>query len=403
MLTTTLAASILPLLAAARPCRRASPPSELFSPDIASKVAATAQRVIGAGSSSYPHTTDSNAGTWNLEKADWWTSGFFPATAYLLNARKDKCGADDDNGLGGADWLELGRAMSAGLVPLEDHTTQGHDVGFLSFPFIEELKVNSSNDTAKTGVNKFANALAARFNPTVGCTLSWDSSNADEFQVIIDNMMNLEVLFQSAALTGNSTLIDIATSHANTTMRNHIREDGGTWHVIVYSASTGQVTAKRTAQGYSDDSTWARGQAWAIYGFANMFAHTGIEDYLTTARKVADYFIAHVPQDGIVPWDFQAPTDNRPADSSAQTIASSALLLLAQHETDSSKANTYQDAAIQLLSDITSFAWKSDWQSLLSNGTVNMPQGNSRTGIVYGDHYYIQAGSQLLDLGLASC
>ncbi|KAL1747509.1 glycoside hydrolase family 88 protein [Schizophyllum fasciatum] len=402
MLAAILAAA-LPLLAAAHPCRRASPPGELFSADIANKVSATAQRVLGAGSASYPHTTDSNSGLWNLEKADWWTSGFFPATAYLLNARTDLCDASSDNGLNAADWLSLGRAMSAGLVPLEDHTTQGHDVGFLSFPFIEELKINSENETARTGVNKFADALASRFNPTVGCTLSWDSSNKDEFQVIIDNMMNLEVLFQSAALTGNNTLVDIATAHANTTMRNHIREDGGTWHVIVYSASTGKVTAKRTAQGYSDDSTWARGQAWAIYGFANMYAHTGIEDYLTTARKLADYFLARIPSDGIVPWDFDAPTDNRPADSSAQTIASSALLLLAKHETDSGKAGTYKDAAIQLLSDITSFAWKHDWESLLSNGTVNMPQGNSRTGIVYGDHYYILAGSQLVDLGLASC
>ena len=114
-------------------------PTELFSPLIAQKVLKTAQTVQSPPK--YPQYTDRVQGVWEYFNPDTWTSGFFPATAYLLNARKDKCGADDDNGLGGADWLELGRAMSAGLVPLEDHTTQGHDVGFLSFPFIEELKV----------------------------------------------------------------------------------------------------------------------------------------------------------------------------------------------------------------------------------------------------------------------
>ncbi|TRM59911.1 glycoside hydrolase family 88 protein [Schizophyllum amplum] len=400
----TLLAAALPLLVSGSPAKRATVPSELFAKEIPAKVSATASSVMDtAPNFSYPHTTSSNSGVWQLEVADWWTSGFFPATAYLVNARAELCGATADNGLDAADWLALGRAMSAGLAPLEDHTTQGHDVGFLSFPFIEELKVNPDNETAKTGVNKFANALAARFNPTVGCTRSWDSSDADEFQVIIDNMMNLEVLFQSAALTGNDTLVDIAISHANTTMANHIREDGGTWHVIVYSASTGEVTAKHTAQGYSDDSTWSRGQAWAIYGFANMYAHTGITDYLTTARRLADYFISNIPSDGIVPWDFNAPTADRPADTSAATTASTGLLLLSQHETDDSLASKYSDAAIQILSDTTAFAWQPSWNSILSNGTVNVPQGNSRTGIVYGDYYYILAGTELVNMGLASC
>jgi len=217
--------------------------------------------------------------------------------------------------------------------------------------------------------------------------------------------MNLEVLFQSAYLTGNDTLRQIATSHANTTMKNHIRSDGSTWHVVEYNSTTGLVIRKRTAQGYSDNSTWSRGQAWGIYGFTNMFKRTGNTDYLVTARRLATYFLDNLPADGIVPWDFNAPLTPapRPADSSAATIVVNGLLLLSQQETTAEAKNQWTDAALQILTNITTLAWNPPWQSLLSNGTVNEPANNLFTGIVYGDYYYIRAGNELVTMGLASC
>lgn len=380
----------------------ATVPSELFSPLIPQKVLATFKSLPKPAQ--YPQYTDQEAGDWQFFAPDTWTSGFFPSTGYALNRRKELCGATSSNQLGVADWLELAREASAGLVPLEVSNHQGHDVGFLSFPFVEELLVNPHNQTAITGVNSFAKLLANRFNPVVGCTRSWDAPDPD-FQVIIDNMMNLEVLFQSADLTGNNTLRKIAITHADTTIKNHIRPDGGTWHVIHYNTFTGAVTAKKTAQGFSDNSTWSRGEAWGIYGFANMYKRTGDTAYYETAVHLANYFLDNLPADGIVPWDFNAPLvpAPRPADSSAATLAANGLLLLSQLEHSSSLKKKWSDAAIELLAGITKLAWNPSWESLLSNGTVNKPANNFLTGIVYGDYYYIRAGNELISMGLASC
>jgi len=277
----------------------AAPPTELFSPLVPQKVLATFKAL--SNPTKYPQYT-SSSGAWLYFSPDTWTSGFFPVTQYELNTRTKLCPANPANALGIADWLALGRSASNGLIPLENGNGQGHDQGFLSFPFVEELLVNPNNQTAKTAINAFANILAARFNPTVGCTRSWNTADPTDFQVIIDNMMNLELLFHAANLTGNAALRKIATTHADTTMKNHIRADGSTWHVVEYNSTTGAVIKKRTAQGYSDSSTWSRGQAWGIYGFANMFRLTKDPNYLITARRLANYFLLNIPTDGIVPW-----------------------------------------------------------------------------------------------------
>lgn len=381
----------------------ASAPSQLFSPLIPQKVLATFNALPSPVQ--YPQYTDTTTGKWQYFTPWTWTSGFFPVTGYALNTRKTLCGGTPANGLGVADWLALGRSASTGLIGLDASHGIGHDVGFLSFPFVEELTINPTNATAIAAINRFATDLASRFNVKVGCTRSWNTTDPTDFPVIIDNMMNLEVLFRSADLTGNNTLRNIAISHANTTMLNHIRLDGSTWHVVEYNTTTGIVIKKRTQQGYSDTSTWARGQAWGIYGFANMYRLTGDVNYLATSRRLATYFLRNLPADGIVPWDFNAPLTPapRPADSSAATVAATALLLLARSEPTPAAAKPWSDAAIQILNNITTLAWRPSWQSLLANGTVNMPANNSLTGIVYGDYYYIKAGNDLISMGLAKC
>ncbi|KAJ7221714.1 glycoside hydrolase family 88 protein [Mycena pura] len=374
-------------------------PPQLFSNLIPQKVLATYKSLPSPVQ--YPQYTDTSVGHWLDFSPDTWTSGFFPTTLYALNTRKSICGATAVNGLTAADWLTLGRSASTGEIPLELHNNQGHDVGFLSFPFVEELAVNPNNQTALTAVKQFAADLAARFNPVVGCTRSWDTADPTDFTVIIDNMMNLEVLWVAYGLTGNETLRDIAIAHADTTMKNHIRTDGSTWHVVEYNSTTGVVIRKRTSQGFSDNSTWSRGQAWGTYGYANMYQHTNNPDYLTTARRLATYFLNNLPSTGIVPWDFNAPQP-RPADTSAATIMVNGLLLLGQLDPTPAGQN-WTAAALNLLNTTTALAWKPSWQSLLSNGTVNLPANNFLTGIVYGDYYYIRAGNQLVTMGLAEC
>jgi len=220
--------------------------------------------------------------------------------------------------------------------------------------------------------------------------------------------MNLEILFVGEAVTGNHIYRQHAISHADKTMQNHVRADGSSFHLVTYNGTTGAVIFQGTAQGYSDNSTWSRGQAWGIYGFTNMFLHTHDPKYLATARSMATYFVKNIPSSGIVPWDFNAQTPS--ADTSAATIAATSLLLLAQMEMSLSPANStgrdfWSNAAIKILADTTTLAWQPTWQSLLSNGTVNnraSPPNNS-TGIVYGDYYYVKAGNELLSMELANC
>jgi hypothetical protein len=313
-------------------------PPQLFSPLIAQKLLSNAQLTSGVPTS-YPQYTTPNTGVWLNFGADTWTSGFLPATYYALAQRAALCPCTA-NCTTTAQWLEFGRTSATGEIPLEVHTTVGHDVGFLSFPFVDELTIDPKNETALLAVQTFGAALAARFNPIVGCTRSWDTVNPDVFEVIIDNMMNLEVLFNAADLTGNQTLRQIAISHADKTMTNHVRADGSSFHVVDYNATTGAVISRHTAQGYSDSSTWSRGQAWGVYGFANMYRRTRLERYLVTARRMAEYFLDNIPADGIVPWDFNAPlVPPRPADSSAAMIAANGLLLLAQQEESLYPAN----------------------------------------------------------------
>ncbi|KAI8999050.1 d-4,5 unsaturated-glucuronyl hydrolase-like protein [Trametes punicea] len=379
-----------------------SPPAELFSPLVTQKVLKTAQSFPNPPQ--YPQYTDRVEGDWIWFTPDLWTSGFFPSTLYAMYERTQLCGSKAGSA---SQWLELGRSWSTGEIPLETHTSVGHDVGFLSYPFVDELKVNPKNETAIQAVNAFAAHLAARFSPIVGCTRSWDSADPTDFQVIIDNMMNLEVLFASEALTGNHTLRDIAISHANKTMVNHIRPDGGSFHVVDYNSTTGAVIRRRTSQGYADNSTWSRGEAWGIYGFANMYKHTRMFDYLQTARKMAKYWITNTPSDGVIPWDFNAPLNPpRPADSSAAMIAANGLLLLADQERsilNTTGATYYTTEVIKMLSSNTKLAWRPAWQSLLANGTVNNPEQNNLTGIVYGDYFFVKAGNELVSRGLADC
>ncbi|KAG9225913.1 hypothetical protein CCMSSC00406_0006465 [Pleurotus cornucopiae] len=394
-------------------------PPELFSPLVARKVLATANTLPSP--IQYPQYTDTTTGNWLLFNSDAWSSGFFPSTLYEMHRRQKLCG--HKHGVGGVDWLQLGRTWSTGEIPSKRTIGTSHDVGF---PFIEELKINPRNETARTAVKIFATALAKRFNAKVGCTRNEDSPGPN-FQVIIDYMVDLEVLFVAEEITGNHTLRDIAIKHADTTIANHIRPDGRRHNLIAKGISVDFILRNgppkdslmtgTESQSSPDDmivlipvlySTWSRGQAWGIYGYANMHLRTNFPRYLKTARRLATYFVSNIPSDGIVPWDFNAPTipAPRPADSSAATIAVNALLLLSQRELtvgNSTGARFWRKSALFILRDITNLAWRPEWESLLSNGTMNFPANNTLTGIVYGDYYFIRAGNELKELGLTSC
>lgn len=202
--------SCLPLLFMGLDLTKAAIPPQLFSSLVPAKILDTAKSLPSL--IQYPQYTDMELGQWQLFSPNTWTSGFFPATLYALNTRKTLCGTFENNNLAIADWLNLGRSTSSGLIPLETDNTLGHDVGFISFAFVEELAMqvtsphcrvthdsdrNPQNQTAISAVNNFAKDLAARFNPIVGCTRSWDTADPTDFQVgqtFIRSMTDLDRL-----------------------------------------------------------------------------------------------------------------------------------------------------------------------------------------------------------------
>lgn len=395
-----------------------------------------------------PHNED--PGTYVNTAADGWTAGFFPDMLWqtyhrrknLMRASKYANQPDFDT------WLSYAKQWTDPLI-INRNLTSTHDLGFLAKPFESALRLDHEEKWLPI-LRRMSYNLASRFVPAAGVIRSWDTddsyfgtagSHDDSCLVIIDNMMNLALLAHSAfEYTHNETLLDIAISHANRTRDSHVRADGSTYHLCDFSANTGELYLCRTAQGLADNSTWARGQAWAIYGFAQMYSFTHDESYLETAMRAADWYIEHLPEDGLPFWDFNSPSipSVTPRDSSSATITASGLLIL-QNEIDKShrkhETHNYTDAAIQLLDNaiklslageiffedidprnpsatlgaVTDVATPANtsasdgFESLLLHGTANKNpdagDGTSYdTGLVYGDYYLVEAGNRLLEM-----
>ena len=250
----------------------------------------------------------------------WWTSGFFPGSLwYLYEYTRDPS------------LKERAVARTCDMEKEKDDIW-GHDVGFKMYcSFGNGLRLTSDTSYIPVLITA-ANSLISRFNPKVGCIRSWgDRDDEADYLVIVDNMMNLELLFWATRQTGDSTYLNIAVTHSDNTLANHYRPDGSSYHVLRYDQKTGKVTAKQTAQGYSDESAWARGQAWGLYGFVMAFRETGYQRYLDHAQKIAGFILNHpnLPADKIPYWDFDAPDiPNALRDASAAAIIASALLEL---------------------------------------------------------------------------
>lgn len=222
--------------------------------------------------------------------------------------------------------------------------------------------------------------------------------------MIIDNMMNLELLFWATAATGDSTYYDIAIKHADTTIANHFREDNSSYHVINYHPETGEVQRKRTAQGYADESAWARGQAWGLYGYTVMYRVTKDQKYLDQAVAIAEFVLNHpnLPEDKIPYWDFDAPNiPNELRDSSAGAIMASALLELSQY-VDAEKGKSYYEDAATMLKTLTTDEYIAEKGTnggfLLKHGVGHIPE-NSEVDVplTYGDYYLVEAMLRYLD------
>ncbi len=314
-----------------------------------------------------------------------WTSGFFPAELwYFYQYTKDK------------KWLDLAKKYTEDIKK-EQYNKGTHDLGFMIYcPFGNGYRL--TQDTAyRSVIIQAAKSLSTRFNAKAGVLKSWDH-NTDKWKypVIIDNMMNLELLFETTKLTGDSSFYKIAVSHANTTMKNHFRPDYSSWHVIDYDTLTGNVRQKLTAQGYANESAWARGQAWALYGYTMCYRETKNKAYLAHSDGIANFILSSkvTPEDGIPYWDYNDPMiPNVSRDASAAAITASALYELARYSKNNSKK--YKAAADKILKSLsTKYVSKpsENYGFILEHSTGHRPaKSEIDVPINYADYYYLEA------------
>ncbi len=316
-----------------------------------------------------------------------WTAGFYPGTLlYLYENTNDKV-------------LYNETLKKIKLMEKEQYNKGTHDLGFMMYCSYGNLNRVTPNEETKKILINCARSLITRFNPTVGCIRSWGKSNdTSMFRVIIDNMMNLELLFWAAKETGDPSLYDISVTHANTTLKNHFRPDNSSYHVVVYNPQTGRVIKKETAQGAADESAWARGQSWGLYGYTLMYRETKDKKYLEQAQRIAAFILnnPNLPADKIPYWDYNAPgIPNTFRDASAAAIMASALIELAGYS-EPSLSKRYFNTAEIILHTLSSPVYKStvgeNGGFILKHSVAHLPRNSDvDSPLPYADYYYAEA------------
>ncbi len=311
-----------------------------------------------------------------------WTEGFWPGICWMYFQYS-----------GDTLW-ENAAIRSQNRFIKHRFDTSTHDLGFIFNNSFGKAYRITGEEKYKTILIDAANSLVTKYNPIIGCTKSWDwAPDRWQFPVIIDNMMNLELLFEVSQITKDSMYREIAIHHANTTLKNHFRPDFSCFHVVDYDTLTGWVIGKQTHQGFSDNSAWARGQSWGLYGFTLCFRYTRDSVYLIQAQHIADYIISQLPDDGIPPWDYFASHHlKKIKDASAAAILASALIELEEY----TQNKQYLAVAIKIMNTLSSkkylvrpghnyyFAMKHSVGSFPENSEVDVP-------IIYGEYYFIEA------------
>lgn len=325
---------------------------------------------------------------WNLRKAarEEWTSGFWSGVLWY-----------DYEATGDPVIKQQAEHYTESLKFLSESSAFDHDLGFLVYLSYGNAYRLTSNPAYKSVLLRTADTLATLFNPTVGTILSWPrevSLNGWPHNTIIDNMINLELLFWAAKHGENKNLYDIAVSHADVTMKHHFKSDLSCYHVAVYDTIDGHFIQGLTHQGYSDESMWARGQGWAIYGYTVCYRETKDMKYLNFAQQLADAYLVGLPTDMVPYWDFNDPAiPNAPRDASAAAVAASGLLEMSTY-LKNGKSAKYRTAAIQMLKSLSSEKYQSRDQnpSFLLHSTGHKPAGSEiDASIIYADYYYIEA------------
>lgn len=335
-----------------------------------------------------PRSILSGQQQWQLINYQDWCSGFWPGILWYAYE-----GTHDQK------FKTEGDKFSRELTPLSMMKAFDHDLGFQIFNSFGNGYRLTKNPEYKKIILASADTLATLFNPKVGTILSWPrpvpNMEWPQHNTIIDNMINLEMLFWASKNGGGKRLYDIAVSHAKITMKNHFRPDYTSYHAVVYDKETGKKIKGVTHQGYADNSMWARGQSWAIYGYTMCYRETKDPVFLDFAQKVTDVYLRQLPADLIPYWDFNDPAiPKAPKDASAAAVVSSALLELSILVKDKIKAANYRKKAEGMILSLSSAAYQRRQKNsaFLLHSTGHKPNGSEvDASIIYADYYYLEA------------
>jgi rhamnogalacturonyl hydrolase YesR len=333
---------------------------------------------------SIPRSMDVSTGVVKKVKSKDWTSGFYAGNLWQIYKIT-----------GDIRYKEKAILWNA-FIEKEKFNNTTHDMGFKVYGSFGKGLAIENNEKYKKIIVKSAQTLISRFNPKIGAIRSWNhSKELFDYPVIIDNMLNLELLFEASKISGDSTFRNIAIIHANTTLKNHFRKDNSCYHVVDYDTVSHGVRKKATFQGFKDESSWARGQSWAVYGFTMSYRYTKNKEYLKQAEATAKYYINYktLPEDGISYWDFNDPSiPNAPRDASSAAIMASALVELYSF----TKNQTYLDYSNKVINTLSSDKYLLNetvkGPFILNHSTGNWPKKDEiDQPIVYADYYFLEA------------
>lgn len=378
--------------------------------ELADKVFELAKEQYAAMESSltdetFPKCTDNNGNT-IMSDAGWWCSGFYPGSLWYIYEYT-----------GDEGFRELAWKNTLRLEQLIGRHTD-HDIGFqINCSYGNALRLTGDSAAVVPTYLAAARKLADRFNPGAGVIKSWDwPQNHWRYPVIIDNMMNLELLMVAERISGEKELADIADAHATATLNNHFRPDWSCWHLLDYDVETGDVRYRETVQGYAHESAWARGQAWALYGFTMMYRETGRKEYLDAAENIGRMIVSRLPEDGIPYWDLNAPgtpealdrnapgaTQNSHAytepvyrDASAGAIMASAFIELSTFTSDPDASSSFLETARRQLTTFGTEEYLAapgeNGNFILKHSVGSIPGGSEiDVPLSYADYYFLEA------------
>ena len=368
--------------------------------EIAEKIIKKEKAVVSRNKGKVPYTAKDHVFDDRSDKKDicWWTNGFYGGILWqLYNVTKDDLFRECA--------VELENKLDAVFM---DYNGMDHDAGFRWLPTsVANYRLFKTKESKNRALLAAAN-LAGRFNMNGNFIRAWNDWGDDRDTTgwaIIDCMMNLPLLYWASDELKDPRFKAIAVAHADTAMKNFIREDGSVRHIVGFDPASGEYVRDYGGQGYGEGSSWTRGQTWALYGFTLSYIHTKDKKYLETAIKVADRFAERIPEDGLIPVDFDQPKDPHYIDSTAAAIASCGFITLAgvlnelnyndcNAATDETpQGEKYMAAAEKMLSalDDLDCDYDPDHDELLTRCSASYHDKDHEFPIIYGDYYYIEA------------